>query len=128
MLYTHGLLSSWGFETEAAIEADASSAIAMASRRGVGRGRHLDLKWLLFPQPALLEKVRLVKVSEQDHVADVGARHFPTDALNEYKEVSGCTTSKRMADSPPGQRCPWRRWLSRRRLAARSLCSLCLRC
>ena len=89
MLYIQGLLSFWGFETEAVIEADASSAIAMASRRGVGRVRHLDLKWLWFQQLVFLKKVRLVKVSGQDHVADVGTKHLPPDVLNKYKEVLG---------------------------------------
>ena len=70
MLHTQGLLSFWGFETKAVIEADASSAIAMAFRRGVGRARHLDLKWLGFQQLAFLEKVRQANVGGQEHVAE----------------------------------------------------------
>ena len=61
----------------------------MASRRGVGRVRHLDLKWLWFQQLVFLKKVRLVKVSGQDHVADVGTKHLPPDVLNKYKKVLG---------------------------------------
>ncbi len=96
-LCIQGLLSFWGFETEAVIEADASSAIAMASRRGVGRVRHLDLKWLWFQQLVFLEKVRLVNVSGQDHVADVGTKRLPPDVLNKYWPLY----TSEPADEPP---------------------------
>ena len=42
-----------------------------------------------FQQLVSLKKVRLVKVSGQDHVVDVGTRHLPPDVLDEYKEVLG---------------------------------------
>ena len=51
--------------------------------------RHLDLKWLLFQQFVSLKRVCLVRVSEQDHVADVGTKHLPFDVLNKYKEALG---------------------------------------
>ena len=52
-------------------------------------GRHLDLKWLYFQQPDFLKKARLVKVSEQDHVADACTKPLPLDVLNECKKALG---------------------------------------
>ena len=43
----------------------------------VDAGRHLDLRCFLFQQPDFLKKARLVKVSEQDHVADVCTKPLP---------------------------------------------------
>ena len=44
MLFLHELLKSLGFDTHMRIHADASSAIAIASRRGLGKVLHLEVK------------------------------------------------------------------------------------
>ena len=42
MIYVSGPIHFWGFPTRRIIECDASSAIAIMSRRGVGKLRHLE--------------------------------------------------------------------------------------
>ncbi|CAK0903384.1 unnamed protein product [Prorocentrum cordatum] len=78
MLYVRELVKFIGFDTSLEIECDASSAIAIASRRGLGRLRHLEVKWLWLQQ--------LVGTGQ---IHDVGAKFLGKGALEKCRAMLG---------------------------------------
>jgi hypothetical protein len=89
MLYIAELIRFMGFKTQIEIECDASSAIAMASRRGLGRVRHMELKWLWLQQLVSTKKVRIVKVPGTENAPDIGTKHLPRAALEKCRTMLG---------------------------------------
>ena len=59
------------------------------ARRGVGRVRHLDLRWLWLQQLVHSRRITLKKVSGKNHVADVGTKYLPPEDLVRYREMLG---------------------------------------
>ena len=58
------------------VETDSTAAIGMCSRTGVGKTRHIQVRWLWI-QDAIREKlVRLRKVRGTDNEADMGTKDF----------------------------------------------------
>ena len=58
------------------VETDSTAAIGMCSRTGVGKTRHIQVRWLWI-QDAIRDKVvRLRKVSGTENVADMGTKYL----------------------------------------------------
>ena len=56
------------------METDSTAAIGMCSRTGVGKTRHIQVRWLCF-QDAIRDKVvRLKKVKGTENEADMGTK------------------------------------------------------
>eukprot|EP00971_Amphidinium_carterae_P190516 3781062-Amphidinium_carterae.1 len=71
-LFIRELLKFAGFSTTVELHLDASSAISIASRRGLGKVRHLDIKHLWLQQMVATKKVRLKKAHGLHHAPDAG--------------------------------------------------------
>eukprot|EP00959_Pyramimonas_sp_CCMP1952_P158769 3320911-Pyramimonas_sp.AAC.1 len=63
------------------IECDAPSAIAIATRRGLGRLRHLGVKWLLLGQLVGTGQIKIAKVKGIENAPDVGTKFLVKAAL-----------------------------------------------
>ena len=58
------------------VETESTAAIGMCSRTGVGKTRHIQVRWLWI-QDAIRDKVvRLRKVSGTENVADMGTKYL----------------------------------------------------
>ena len=66
---------------KAYIYADASAAIGMASRRGVGNVRHLDTRVLWIQETATRQKLDYLKVKGTENPADVMSTFVTSDAM-----------------------------------------------
>ena len=63
------------------VKTDASAAIRIASRRGLGRVRHIEVAQLSIQGKVSNGKLKLVKVLGQVNLADALTKHVPADIL-----------------------------------------------
>ena len=68
---------------------DASAAKGIASRRGVGKVRHLHVGTLWLQQAVHERRLRLQKQPGQDNVADLGTKHLPPATLEHCIQLAG---------------------------------------
>ena len=68
---------------------DASAAIAMAKRRGVGRVRHLHTMYLWVQHLVYKKMLNIAKVPGSDNAADVGTKHVDERTLWKHMEFIG---------------------------------------
>eukprot|EP00971_Amphidinium_carterae_P350178 6491419-Amphidinium_carterae.1 len=80
-LFIRELLSFLEQRVDIVIELDASSAIAIGNRTGLGRTRHVDVRYLWLQQLVSAKRVRLQKVRGVEHPPDVGTKYLGKAAL-----------------------------------------------
>ena len=68
------------------VKADASAAIGIASRRGLGRVRHIEVAQLWIQEKVAKGVISLVKVPGQANLADALTKHVTADILNYHCE------------------------------------------
>ena len=75
-IFTKHMYEEMGRNINIDVETDSTTAIGMCSRTGVGKTRHMQVRWLWI-QDAIREKVvRLRKVSGTENVADMGTKYL----------------------------------------------------
>ena len=75
-IFTKHMYEEMGRNINIDVETDSTAAIGMCSRTGVGKTRHIQVRWLLI-QDAIRDKVvRLRKVSGTENVADMGTKYL----------------------------------------------------
>ena len=74
-----------------ACESSASSAIAMATRRGLERPRHLKVKWPGLQQLVNAGRIRIVSVKGMENLPDVGTKFVVKAALDTRRKGLGLT-------------------------------------
>ena len=78
------------------VETDSTAAIGMCSRTGVGKTRHIQVRWLWI-QDAIRDKVvRLRKVRGTDNEADMGTKDLTDRHISAYRR--NCCSSQPSAD------------------------------
>ena len=76
------LMQDLGWETEVVIKTDSSTAKAVASRRGLGKLRHVEVRMLWVQDAVKRGRIRLKKVGGEQNPAD----HLTKEkSLNDYK-------------------------------------------
>ncbi|CAK0788319.1 unnamed protein product, partial [Prorocentrum cordatum] len=91
MLYVRELVRFMGFETSREIERDASSAIAIASRRGLGKLGHLEVEWRRPQQLVGTGQIKIPKAKGTENRPDVGATFLGKAALEKCRSMLGMT-------------------------------------
>ena len=81
LLYYKGLLSFLGYATKGRLMMDASSAIAIATRSGVGSVRHLAARYLWVQREVENQSFSVEKVAGQRNPADLGTKHVDVATL-----------------------------------------------
>ena len=71
------LAKDWGMAMHAKIFVDATAGIAIGSRRGLGRVKHIDTVFPCAQQLVTEGRVRLSKVGADGMLADVLTKHVP---------------------------------------------------
>ena len=80
-LYVRSILQFWGYNPSIELQLDASSAIAIGSRQGLGKVRHMEVKYLWLQQLVATKHVRLVKVRGTEHPPDLGTKYLSRESL-----------------------------------------------
>ena len=106
-----GILSmalDFGYSLNAVVHSDASAALAIAQRKGLGKVRHLKVQYLWIQDRIKHGDLSVVKVWGKDNPADLMTKHLPAAELHEHSGRLGFELSSGRADGAP-------------RLAARAL-------
>ena len=84
-----GLLSFLGYATKGRLMMDASSAIAIATRSGVGSVRHLASRYLWVQREVENQSFSVEKVAGQSNPADLGTKHVDVKVLEFCRDFVG---------------------------------------
>ena len=95
------LLRDVGRDAAVRVRADASAAIGMARRAGVGRVRHLDTRILWIQDRVRTGDVALGKVAGLENPADLFTKYLPIEAASRHCERLGCASREGRAASAP---------------------------
>eukprot|EP00971_Amphidinium_carterae_P287947 5716097-Amphidinium_carterae.1 len=89
--YVKELLSFIGEETHIHLELDASSATSMGSRIGLGKARHVAIRYLIIWLLQLVadKTIRLVTVKGTQHPPDVGTKYLSKQGMLHAKSMLG---------------------------------------
>ena len=84
MIFLASMLSFLGFKVQKRMYLDASSAIAIAKRQGVGKVKHLKNKILWLQQEVESKSFQILKVPRDTNVADIGTKHLKANDLQHF--------------------------------------------
>ena len=91
----------YGMEIQARLHVDATAAIGIAERKGLGKVRHLDTQSLWIQDAVRSKRVTLEKVAGPEHPADLMTKHLDQKTLDGHlKRMSICITDGRAAAAP----------------------------
>jgi hypothetical protein len=76
------LLQDLGIVVDIEVNMDASAAKAIASRKGCGKIRHIDVATLWVQEKVANKEVKLVKVAGHENLADILTKHVDRAALD----------------------------------------------
>ena len=83
------LLSDMGITVSIQINTDASAAKAIASRRGCGRIRHIDVATLWVQEKVANGEVSIRKVAGAENLADILTKHVDRNILDRHLKSMG---------------------------------------
>jgi len=83
------LMSDLGINVRIQIKSDASAAIGIASRRGLGNIRHLEVSQLWLQQRVASEDLKIEKVKGAENVADALTKHLGVEDMKMHMDGVG---------------------------------------
>ena len=87
------MLADFGITAEIELKSDASAAISIASRTGLGKVRHIEVCQLWLQDKVKQGKITVQKVTTNENVADTMTKHVPRDTLAKHLVETGQTVS-----------------------------------
>ena len=85
------LAKDWNVKLKAEVIMDATAGIAIGSRRGLGRVKHIDTVFLWCQEVVVSKRARLSKRGTHDMIADVLTKPVPESAMTEMLSRMGYT-------------------------------------
>ena len=73
------LLADFGLTVSVTVHTDASAAIGIVRRAGIGKLRHLNVRYLWVQDQVKSERLGLKKVAGADNPADIATKHVNAD-------------------------------------------------
>ena len=95
------LLDDLGQASETTLYTDASAAIGIVRRSGLGKLRHLNVRYLWLQDQVRTGQVSLTKVKGTENPADLVTKHVTHQLAKKYLEELGASTSKGRAKTAP---------------------------
>ena len=90
-----------GFSVQLHIRTDATAAIGIVRRRGLGRIRHLDCSDLWVQDKLLRGAFRISQIAGPENVADILTKHVDSNTLHRLLPKMGIAEEIGRADSAP---------------------------
>ena len=87
---TQGIMTDMGFDVlvhslgHSQVHTDSSAAKGMASRKGLGKVRHVEVNQLWIQQEVAAGRVKIVKVKGQNNMADILTKHVDGETLKRH--------------------------------------------
>ena len=79
----------WGTEVNGIIRTDASAALGMVHRQGLGKTRHIDVQYLWIQGEVMEEKLSVTKVATEENPADVLTKALKPEIMKYHTEKMG---------------------------------------
>ena len=95
------LLSDFGLTVSVTVHTDASAAIGIVRRAGLGKLRHLNVRYLWVQDQEKSERLWLEKVAGADNPADIATKHLSADIMRKHLESLGVRVGGGRARSAP---------------------------
>ena len=95
------LLSDFGLTVSVTVHTDASAAIGIVRRAGIGKLRHLNVRYLWVQDQVKSERLWLEKVAGADNPADIATKHLSADIMRKHLESLGVRVGGGRARSAP---------------------------
>ncbi len=95
------MMRDYGLTVGGEILGDASAAISIISRRGVGKVRHLDTNLLWVQEKAAREELAYRKVKGADNPADAFTKALDSTTMDRHMHSMGLRFEEGRADSAP---------------------------
>ena len=95
------LMGDLGVPTSVTVHTDASAAIGIVRRAGLGKLRHLNVRYLWLQDQVKQEAIGLQKVAGADNPADLVTKHLNAEAMRKHMARLGVNTSGGRARSAP---------------------------
>ena len=95
------MTEDFGDKSEAYLYADASAAIGVANREGLGRIRHLDTQSLWLQQALRKKRLGLGKVLGTENPSDLTTKHVGSKLLGQHVTCMGCQFVEGRAELAP---------------------------
>ena len=92
----------FGREANPHLHVDASAAIGITQRKGLGKLRHLDTQSLWIQDAVRTKRVGVEKVPGTENVADIGTKHLDGPTLDKLLKKLGIEFREGRAHSAPG--------------------------
>ena len=86
------LLSDFGVSIGVMIHTDASAAIGIVRRAGMGKLRHLNVRYRWVQDQVKREQIGFEKVAGTDNPADLATKHFNAEVMKKHFERLGVKT------------------------------------
>ena len=77
-------LNDWGFSVGACIKSDASAALGIIQRQGLGKVRHIDCSFLYIQQVCAQKLLSFKKVPGTRNTADLCTKGLPREKIDEF--------------------------------------------
>ena len=95
------LMEDFGIPTAVTVHTDASAAIGIVRRAGLGKLRHLNVRYLWLQSQVKQEAIGIQKVAGADNPADLVTKHLNAETMRKHMERVGVRTSGGRARSAP---------------------------
>ena len=99
-----GIVSNFfdfGYKLSCTVCTDASAAIGIVHRVGLGRTRHIDVQFLWIQGEVQNKAVRVIKVGTADNPADVLTKNLSAEVMTKHMRAIKCRADAGRADKAP---------------------------
>ena len=86
-------------------KSDTTAAIAIASRRGLGKVRHIEVCQLWLQEKVRRGDIRVTKVGAHENVADALSNYFSCDIMCSHMRITGQRMIAGRHDLAPATEC-----------------------
>ena len=95
------MLADFGITVDVTVHTDASAAIGIVRRAGLGKLRHLNVRYLWLQDLVKQETIGMKKVAGADNPADLATKHLNAETMTRHLTRLGVRTSGGRANSAP---------------------------
>ncbi len=95
------LASDFGLKLSAKVHTDASAALSIVNRQGLGKLRHISVQYLWIQDRVRSGDVRVAKIPGVENPADLFTKHLPADQMEYHMASLGMATETDRAATAP---------------------------
>ena len=88
-LQLQALLADWGYKVNVAVLTDSSAARGTCSRRGLGKLRHVQTRYLWVQEGLARSEITVDQVGTKNNIADMCTKPVNGDSLVKFMKMSG---------------------------------------